>query len=134
MKRLYITATVLGFAAILSACGPKKASEAAAPANDAATASRSMVAGRAPASADMSKMDMAPGTIMATGTGVVTAVDKTAGTITIKHGPVAAAGWPAMTMGFPVADPMMLEQVKAGDAVSFEFKTEGNQLTAIKKN
>jgi Cu(I)/Ag(I) efflux system periplasmic protein CusF len=34
------------------------------------------------------------------GTGVITEIDAAGGHLTIKHGPIASLGWPAMTMGF----------------------------------
>lgn len=52
--------------------------------------------------------------------GEVQKVDKAAGKLTIKHGPLASLDMPAMTMVFRVKDPMMLEQVKAGDNIRFK--------------
>jgi Cu(I)/Ag(I) efflux system protein CusF len=52
------------------------------------------------------------------GQGVVKAVDIDAGTITLHHGPVAALGWPAMTMTFKAA-PALLQGVKPGQKVTF---------------
>jgi len=52
-------------------------------------------------------------------TGRVEAI--TASTITISHGPVPAAQWPAMTMTFRLADPAMGKGVKVGDRVRFAF-------------
>ena len=57
--------------------------------------------------------------------GEVRKVDKDAKKITIKHGPLANLDMPAMTMVFQVADPAMLEQVKAGDKVNFEAEKVG---------
>ena len=51
--------------------------------------------------------------------GEVRKVDKSAKKITLKHGPILNLDMPAMTMVFQVADPAMLEQVKAGDKVRF---------------
>lgn len=66
--------------------------------------------------------------------GTVTAIDADAGTITIQHGPVAAIGWPAMTMPFDAANELR-NQVTVGDAISFEFETgpAGNTVTSITK-
>jgi Cu(I)/Ag(I) efflux system periplasmic protein CusF len=77
---------------------------------------------------------MAPAAKMAKGTGKVTAVDKSAGTITLDHGPIAEANWPAMTMAFKAA-PTLIDSVKVGDQVNFELKLEGStgEVTAIKK-
>jgi Cu(I)/Ag(I) efflux system periplasmic protein CusF len=57
--------------------------------------------------------------------GEVRKVDKDAKKITIKHGPLANLDMPAMTMVFQVADPAMLEQVRAGDKVKFEAEKIG---------
>src|SRR5262249_13317507 len=51
--------------------------------------------------------------------GEVRKVDKDAGKITLKHGPIANLGMPAMSMVFRVKDPAMLDEVKAGDKVRF---------------
>lgn len=71
---------------------------------------------------------------MAKGTGKVTAVDKSAGTITLDHGPIGEANWPAMTMAFQAA-PALIDSVKVGDQVNFELKLDGSagELTAISK-
>ena len=58
--------------------------------------------------------------------GEVKKVDKAAGKVTIKHGPLASLDMPAMTMVFRVKDPAMLDQVKAGDNIRFKAdKVEG---------
>ena len=66
--------------------------------------------------------------------GKVTAIDADAGTITIKHGPVPAMEWPAMTMAFDAPQPIR-DQVAVGDTVTFEFETsgKGNQITSVNK-
>ncbi|CAN7656163.1 copper-binding protein [Phenylobacterium sp. LjRoot225] len=92
----------------------------------------------APAFADdMKGMAMGPAAAAKTGhaTGVVTAVDSKAKTVTIKHGPIAAVGWPAMTMTFKANPPALASKVKAGDKVAFNVKVEGgkNEITAISK-
>jgi Cu(I)/Ag(I) efflux system protein CusF len=51
--------------------------------------------------------------------GEVRKVDKEAGKVTIKHGPLTNLGMPAMTMVFRVKDPAMLDQLKAGDKINF---------------
>lgn len=62
-------------------------------------------------------------------TGEVKKVDKGAGKLTIKHGPLANLGMDAMTMVFRVQDPSMLDQVKAGDKISFVAEQPNGQLT-----
>jgi Cu(I)/Ag(I) efflux system periplasmic protein CusF len=57
--------------------------------------------------------------------GEIRKVDKDAKKITIKHGPLQGLDMPAMTMVFQVADPAMLEQVKAGDKVKFQAEKIG---------
>jgi Cu(I)/Ag(I) efflux system periplasmic protein CusF len=51
--------------------------------------------------------------------GEVRKVDKNAGKVTIKHGPLANLDMPSMTMVFRVKDPAMLDQVKEGDKIKF---------------
>lgn len=123
MKHLTLILTVAALGAGLAACGPKPAEPAAA-----------APAATAPASGDaMAGMDMA-GASMAKGTGTVTAIDKTAGTITLDHGPIPELKWPAMTMAFAATPATLLDMVKVGDKVSFELKmTDGTgEVTAIK--
>lgn len=123
------TLTVLGLAAALAACGSKTETNEAAATNTAAPAdSESTMAG------DMGNMAMSPTAKMAKGTGKVTAVDKAAGTITLDHGPIAEANWPAMTMAFKAA-PTLIDSVKVGDEVNFELKLDGNagEVTSISK-
>ncbi|WP_138921433.1 copper-binding protein [Novosphingobium pentaromativorans] len=75
--------------------------------------------------ADMPMMQSGETGVTASAEGTVTKIDATAGTITIDHGPVPEAGWPAMTMGF-TADPAQRASVTEGDKVNFTFrKTEG---------
>jgi Cu(I)/Ag(I) efflux system periplasmic protein CusF len=64
--------------------------------------------------------------------GEVKKVDKEAGKITIKHGPLQNLGMPAMTMVFRVADPAMLDQAKAGDKIDFVAERKNGALTVLK--
>ena len=52
--------------------------------------------------------------------GEIRNVDKKAGTVTIKHGPIQAIDMPAMTMVFQAKEAAMLNRVKAGDKVKFQ--------------
>lgn len=52
--------------------------------------------------------------------GEVRKVDKEAGKITLRHGPIPNLEMTAMTMVFRVKDPAMLDAVKAGDKVRFK--------------
>lgn len=122
--------TVLALTAALAACGSKTDSNQAAAANTAAPAAAesNMMAG------DMGNMAMSPTAKMAKGTGKVTAIDKSAGTITLDHGPIAEANWPAMTMAFKAA-PALIDSVKVGDKVAFDLalKDGAGEVTAIQK-
>jgi Cu(I)/Ag(I) efflux system membrane fusion protein len=64
-------------------------------------------------------------------TGVITQLE--AGHITLDHAPVPALQWPAMSMPFTLADPVLARGLKPGQAVSFSFDKQGNdyRITAI---
>ena len=69
--------------------------------------------------------------------GEVKKIDKDAGRLTIKHGPLENLGMPGMTMVFGVKDASSLEALKAGDKIKFVAeKLEGRyvvtQLTVQK--
>ena len=51
--------------------------------------------------------------------GEVRKIDREAGKLTLRHGPIASLDMPAMTMVFRVSDQKMLESVKEGDKVRF---------------
>lgn len=61
--------------------------------------------------------------------GEIKKVDKDAGKITIKHGPLTNLGMPGMTMVFHVKDVAMLDAVKSGDKVKFVAEKVGGALT-----
>lgn len=71
-----------------------------------------------------------PGATTAEGVGQVKAIDLRAGTITLHHGPIAALGWPAMTMSFKAA-PEVLQAAKPGQTVRFTLDPKANQVLAI---
>jgi Cu/Ag efflux protein CusF len=129
MNRLMLTAAAIGLAAGLAACGKN---EAADPATPAAAPAQSSANTLPAASSDMSKMPA--GAKMAKGSGTVTAVDAKAGTITLNHGPIPEANWPAMTMTFKAA-PAVTGAVKPGDKVDFDLKLQGAaaEVTAVQK-
>ena len=89
---------------------------------------------------DMKDMDMkmekkkSTGGKMHKGTGKVTKVDPAASSVTIAHDPVSTMSWPAMTMTFKVKDKALLEKVKQGEKVDFEFVQQGKDyiVTAVK--
>ena len=124
MKLLSIFA--LGSAVLLAACGqnadkPDNTAEASATMGDM--------------SGDMGNMAMPAETAkVAKGTGTVKAIDETAGTITLEHGPIAEANWPAMTMAFKAA-PALIDSVAVGDKVAFDLALKDGigEVTAIQK-
>lgn len=61
--------------------------------------------------------------------GEVKKVDKGAGRVTIKHGPLTTLDMPPMTMVFRVKDPAMLDQLKAGDNIRFKAEKIGGNYT-----
>jgi Cu/Ag efflux protein CusF len=64
-------------------------------------------------------------------TGTVTAVDASAGTISLDHEPIPAISWPAMSMQFRAEDPAILQGIAAGDHVTFELKSASETSTII---
>jgi Cu(I)/Ag(I) efflux system protein CusF len=64
--------------------------------------------------------------------GEVRKVDKDAGNITLRHGPIASLGMPSMMMVFRTKDPATLDQVKPGDKVRFSAEQIGGQLTVTR--
>lgn len=132
MKPLYLT-SALGLVALLAACGEKAGTNAMAPTNTASAEPSGGMAGMGNMSGDIGNMTM-PMAKTAHGTGTVKAIDKAAGTITLDHGPIAEANWPAMTMAFKAA-PDLLDSVAVADKVAFDLKLEGNagEVTAITK-
>lgn len=66
--------------------------------------------------------------------GEVRKINKEAGKLTIKHGPIQNLGMPGMTMIFRVSDPAMLEQAKVGDKIRFEAQKINGALTVTALN
>lgn len=64
--------------------------------------------------------------------GEVRKVDKAAGKITIKHGPIKNLNMPPMTMAYPVKDKAMLDQLKPGDKIKFEASDIGGTFTLMR--
>jgi Cu/Ag efflux protein CusF len=60
--------------------------------------------------------------------GEVEAIDKTSGTITLKHNAIVILGVPARTMDYPVKDSSVLKDVKVGDRVKFGAVMQGRSL------
>jgi len=63
--------------------------------------------------------------------GVVKKVDKGAGKVTIRHGPIVNLGMPQMTMIFRVKDPDMLDRLKEGDEIRFVADKVDGAYTVI---
>jgi len=128
----------LGLAALTAACGKKAEAPVAGRRGAPPVGTEpSEAAPAATMSGDMGNMSMAPdanAAIKAKGHGTVTAIDKAAGTITLDHGPIPEAKWPAMTMAFKAA-PSITDAVKVGDKVDFDLSLKGSdgEVTAIAK-
>ena len=123
MKNTALRIAALTLAVTLSACGQ----DASPPSDEPTVATTSEAA--------MDKMATPAEARTAKGTGVVTAVDAAAGTITLDHEAMSEVEWPAMTMTFS-AKPQVLEGVKVGDKVTFDASIRGSagEVTAISKN
>jgi Cu(I)/Ag(I) efflux system membrane fusion protein len=70
------------------------------------------------------------------GTGRVLAIDPASGNISLSHDPIAALGWPAMLMDFPLAEGITTQGLASGDRVHFELekRDDGYLITAIRKD
>lgn len=64
--------------------------------------------------------------------GEVMKVDKAAAKVTLKHGPIKKLDMDSMTMVFRVADPAMLDKMKAGDKIEFEADRVNGAITITK--
>ncbi|MBU8872668.1 copper-binding protein [Reyranella sp. MMS21-HV4-11] len=62
----------------------------------------------------------------------VVKVDKSAGKVTLKHGPIKRLDMDAMTMVFRVADPAMLDRMNTGDKIEFEADRVNGAITIIR--
>ena len=60
--------------------------------------------------------------------GEVRKIDKPQGKLTLKHGPIAHLDMPPMTMVFKVADPKLLDGLKAGDKLRFAVASVNGSL------
>lgn len=60
------------------------------------------------------------------GSGKVTEVDADSGSMIIRHGPIAALGWPGMTMQFEVTAAVELNRVQVGQNVHFSIRPDEN--------
>ncbi len=67
--------------------------------------------------------------------GEVRRIDKSRGTVLLKHGEIKNLNMGGMTMSFKFKDPKMAEQFKEGDKVKFTAEQKGEDLivTSIRK-
>ena len=67
--------------------------------------------------------------------GEVRRIDKSRGTVLLKHGEIKSINMGAMTMSFKLKDPAMADQLKEGDKVKFTVEPKGEDLiiTSIRK-
>lgn len=63
--------------------------------------------------------------------GEVLKVDRNAGKMTIRHGPLRNLGMPGMTMVFHVKEPSMIDRVKSGDKIRFVAGQINGALTVM---
>jgi Cu(I)/Ag(I) efflux system periplasmic protein CusF len=61
--------------------------------------------------------------------GVVVSIDRRTANVTISHGPILNLGMSPMTMGFRVAEPALLQNIKPGDRVRFHVDVVGGAFT-----
>ena len=66
--------------------------------------------------------------------GVVKSVDADKGAVTVDHEAVSSMNWPAMTMSFKAHDKRMLQPLKPGSKIEFDFVNRGKDhvITKIK--
>jgi len=65
------------------------------------------------------------------GAGTVVSVDNEAHALRLKHQPIEALGWPAMTMNFAVATDVDLAGLEAGQNVRFLLRAEGKRYVIV---
>ena len=124
MRAKLTTLTILAMAGALAACSPKPAATEAAAETSAAPAEMSGMSQMANMSG--MAMDTDAGAKTGSGVGVITAIDKAAGTLTIKHDAIPAVDWPAMTMAFKATPPALLDGLKVGEKIKFDVKVNGS--------
>ena len=64
--------------------------------------------------------------------GEVRKVDKAAGKLTIKHGPMPKFDMPPMTMAYRGKDKAMLDRLKPGDKIKFDVDGVGGEFTVLR--
>ncbi len=83
---------------------------------------------------DMHGMSMPAAAKHGQGKGVIKAIDPRAGTLIIQHGPIAAVGWPPMTMAFKARPARLLTGLKVGQTIGFDATVRGMsaEITAVR--
>ena len=77
-----------------------------------------------------------PATVGHHASGRIDDYDAKAGTVSIEHGPIESLKWPGMTMEFKIANEALLNGLKPGARIEFEFVERGEGewvITAIKR-
>jgi Cu(I)/Ag(I) efflux system membrane fusion protein len=76
------------------------------------------------------------GDVFINASGVIRAVDAAQRKLNIRHDPIDALGWPAMTMDFDLADGVDIDKLAAGDSVMFQLekKDDHYRITSIHKD
>ncbi len=64
--------------------------------------------------------------------GEVRKIDKAAGKVTLKHGPMPKFDMPPMTMAYHVKDKSMLDHLKPGDKIKFDMDGVGGEFTVLR--
>lgn len=64
--------------------------------------------------------------------GEVRGIDKAAGKLTIKHGPMPKFDMPPMTMAYRVKDKAMLDRLQPGDKIRFDVDGVGGEFTVLR--
>ena len=87
------------------------------------------------AAGSMDGMDMKPSVASQQAPNPVAAeikkIDRKAGKVTLKHGPIENLGMSAMTMAFPVKDRAALKNFKEGESVSVTFDKVNGKPTVV---
>ena len=119
------TALVLIHAAIasvaVSGCGQKEDTTEGAAATAEQAKPESVGSSDSAAMSNDMPMEKQGSTAEHSATGMVTAVDAAASTVTIAHEAVASAKWPAMTMTFKLSDSSKAADLKINEHVQFSF-------------
>jgi Cu(I)/Ag(I) efflux system protein CusF len=67
----------------------------------------------------------------ARGSGLVLAVDREKGVVTISHGAMPALNMPPMTMGYPVKDKGQLSALQPNQRVEFQIAYDGKDYLIV---